>query len=141
MIDADELRGIVAQHLPRRDPDAPRSVLGAGSDDIESGRAWLAFAADHAIVTAGWPEEYGGRGADEDDQAVIASVLREFDVPDLYPYAVGLSLVAPPGLFVRVTDRVVEVFLLSVPNFMKELEGLVELTPLQARQAKLLPRL
>ncbi len=95
MIDADELRALVAEHLPRRDPDAPASVLGAGSDDIESGRAWLAFAAEHGIVNAGWPIEHGGRGADDADQATIAAVLREFALPDLYPHAVGLSLVAP----------------------------------------------
>ena len=95
MIDADELRRVVADHLARRDPDTPGSVLGAGSDDIESGRAWLAFAAGHGIVTAAWPTEHGGRDADEADRATIDDVLREFAVPDLYPYAVGLSLVAP----------------------------------------------
>ncbi len=96
MLTVDEVRRALAALLPRRDPDAPATVLGAGSDDLEAGRRWLAGAADSggwAVPT--WPRRFGGRDATADEARLIAEVLADFAVPDLYPYAVGLSLVGP----------------------------------------------
>ena len=45
--------------------------------------------------TPGWPPEFGGRGADADEIALIDSILEEFAVPDIYPYRVGLRMVGP----------------------------------------------
>lgn len=95
MTTVDEIRSLLAQLLPLRDPDAPASILGAGNDDIEMGRAWLRGAAQSGLGVPQWPAEFGGRGADADEVDLIASVLSEFAVPDMYPFAVGLSLVAP----------------------------------------------
>jgi len=81
--------------LVRRDPDAPASILGAGNDDIEAGRAWLNAAAEHGLAVSRWPAEFGGRDCDDAEAELIESVLSEFAVPDMYPFAVGLSLVAP----------------------------------------------
>jgi alkylation response protein AidB-like acyl-CoA dehydrogenase len=94
-ITADEIAVLVAEHLAPRDPGSPGSVLGAGSDDIESGRVWLAAAARHGLGVPTWPREHGGRDADEVEAALIAEVVSGFSVPDLYPYAVGLDLVGP----------------------------------------------
>ena len=92
-LDPEEIAALVAPHLEPREPGAQSSILGAGSDDIESGRAWLAAADGLAVPT--WPRAWGGRDADESEAALIADVLERFAVPDLYPYAVGLDLVGP----------------------------------------------
>ncbi|RMH81823.1 MAG: dehydrogenase [Actinomyces sp.] len=92
----DEVRAAVAALLEPRDPDAPATVLGAGSDDLEAGRRWLsAAAASGGWAVPTWPRRFGGRDATPDEARLIARVLRDFAVPDLYPYAVGLSLVGP----------------------------------------------
>jgi len=93
--DIDEIRSLVVGFLPRRDPEAPSSVLGAGNDDIEVGRTWLRRAAEHGLAVPKWPVEFGGRDGDGDEADLIGSVLSEFAVPDMYPFAVGISLVAP----------------------------------------------
>jgi len=94
-LSASDIEAIVTELLPRRDPQAAASVLGAGSDDIESGRAWLAAASEHGLAVPTWPRRYGGLDADEAQVATVAEVLGRFAVPDMYPYAVGLDLVGP----------------------------------------------
>ena len=42
-----------------------------------------------------WPPEWGGRGATPEQAAIVAQELSRFEVPDLYPFMVGLSLVGP----------------------------------------------
>ena len=70
----------------RAGPTARVSVLGAGNDDLEAGRRYLArargFRARGAVVAD------GVRRARRDARAEVAIVRRElgaFDVPDLYP--------------------------------------------------------
>jgi alkylation response protein AidB-like acyl-CoA dehydrogenase len=92
---ADTVRRELAAILRPREPDAPATVLGAGSDDLDAGRAYLQALAPGGWFVASWPEEYGGRGAGSDEAALIARELAVFDAPDLYPYLVGLALVAP----------------------------------------------
>ena len=92
---AAEISALVAAHLRPKDGDGAGSILGAGSDDIESGRTWLAVASADGLTVPSWPREYGGRDADESEAALIADVIGRFAVPDMYPYAVGLDLVGP----------------------------------------------
>ena len=81
--------------LRPRDSDAPITVLGAGNDDLEPGRAWLSALADGGWAVATWPREYGGRAASREEAGTIARELTAFEQPDLYPYIVGLQIVAP----------------------------------------------
>ena len=92
---ADTVRRALAEVLQPRDPDAPATVLGAGTDDLDAGRTYLGALAGGGWFVPTWPEEYGGRGASADEAAVIARELSTFAAPDLYPYLVGLALVGP----------------------------------------------
>jgi acyl-CoA dehydrogenase len=91
----DEVRGTLTERLqPRRD-GAARSVLGAGNDDLEAGRRYLQALEGTGLAVPTWPREYGGLGASPADTAVVRAETAAFDVPDLYPYLVGLELVGP----------------------------------------------
>ena len=92
---AESVREELAKILQPRDPDAPPTVLGAGNDDLEAGRVYLGALAPGGWHVAAWPEEFGGRGATNEEAALIARVLTAFAAPDLYPYLVGLALVGP----------------------------------------------
>ncbi len=95
MATVDEIRAQLSGLLPRRDPETVGSVLGAGNDDVDAGRAWLRGASEHGLAVPAWPSEFGGRDADEEEVRLINELRSEFAVPDMYPFAVGLSLVAP----------------------------------------------
>jgi acyl-CoA dehydrogenase len=84
--------------LATRRADAPVTVLGAGSDDLEGGRRYLAALAGSGLAVPSWPRQYGGLDASPADVAVVREELHAFDVPDLYPYLVGLELVGPTVL-------------------------------------------
>jgi len=71
------------------------TVLGAGSDDLEAGRAYLRALADGGWAVPTWPAEYGGLGATPALAGVVAQELTHFDVPDLYPYLIGLAIAGP----------------------------------------------
>ncbi|HKA93364.1 MAG TPA: acyl-CoA dehydrogenase family protein [Acidimicrobiia bacterium] len=99
MSDHDELRrevraALTARLTARRATDG-LTVLGAGSDDLEAGRSYLRALADGGWAVPTWPEEYGGLGATPAQAAVIAQELARFDVPDLYPYVIGLAIAGP----------------------------------------------
>jgi len=81
--------------LERRDPDASGTVLGAGSDDLEAGRRFLATLVDGGWMVPTWPTRHGGRDADAEEAARIDAAMAAYDVADLYPYGVGLNLVGP----------------------------------------------
>lgn len=81
--------------LPRRDGSSRVGVLGAGSDDLESGRRYLGRLAAGGFAVPSWPVEQGGMGLGHDESAVVRSVLHRFDAPDLYPFLVGLDLIGP----------------------------------------------
>jgi alkylation response protein AidB-like acyl-CoA dehydrogenase len=83
-----------ARLTPHRDGGS-FTVLGAGSDDLEAGRAYLRALADGGWAVPTWPEEYGGLGATPAQAAVVAQELAHFDVPDLYPYVIGLAIAGP----------------------------------------------
>ncbi|HEV3136049.1 MAG TPA: acyl-CoA dehydrogenase family protein [Acidimicrobiia bacterium] len=71
------------------------TVLGAGSDDLEAGRAYLRALAGGGWAVPTWPAEYGGLGATPAQAGVVAQELARFDVPDLYPYLIGLAIAGP----------------------------------------------
>jgi alkylation response protein AidB-like acyl-CoA dehydrogenase len=81
--------------LDARRSDDPVVVLGAGSDDLEAGRAYLHALADGGWAVPTWPREHGGLGLEPRRAAIVDRELGRFRVPDLYPFLVGLALVGP----------------------------------------------
>jgi len=102
---SDEVRAALAAVLRPRDADAPVTVLGAGSDDLEAGRAWLSSLADGGWAVSTWPAEYGGRGASPAEAGAIAREFGAFEQPDLYPYLVGLQVAAPALIDVATPEQ------------------------------------
>ncbi|MCZ7536490.1 MAG: acyl-CoA dehydrogenase family protein [Acidimicrobiia bacterium] len=80
---------------PRSEGGEQRSVLGAGSDDIEAGREYLRTLGGTGWMVPTWPREYGGMGLDAEAAATVRTALSRFHSPDLYPFLVGLALVGP----------------------------------------------
>ncbi|MDQ1468171.1 MAG: hypothetical protein QOH10_2586, partial [Actinomycetota bacterium] len=92
----NQIRAQLEERLVRRSArDAPGTVLGAGSDDLEAGRAYLRALADGGWAVPTWPVEHGGLGASGEHLSIVQQELARFAVPDLYPFLVGLSLVGP----------------------------------------------
>ena len=81
--------------LERRRPGSRVSVLGAGSDDLETGRAYLAKLASGGWIVPTWPTEHGGLGLEGPEVAGVRAALAEFQAPDLYPWMVGIDLIGP----------------------------------------------
>jgi alkylation response protein AidB-like acyl-CoA dehydrogenase len=90
-----EVRAALGRLLTARRAGYHARVMGAGSDDFESGRAFLALLDEGGWAVPTWPEEHGGRGTDKAGAALIAEVLAEFETPDMYPFLVGLDLIGP----------------------------------------------
>jgi alkylation response protein AidB-like acyl-CoA dehydrogenase len=90
-----EVRAALSERLRPKSGDAGFSFLGAGQDDLEAGRVLLSALADGGWAVPTWPAEWGGREASPEQAAIIAQELSRFEVPDLYPFMVGLSLVGP----------------------------------------------
>ena len=88
---------LAARLTPRADRDVP-SVLGAGSDDLEAGRAFLAALAEGGLAAPTWPTAYGGMDATAEQASILNEELNAFERPDLYPFMVGISLVGPTVL-------------------------------------------
>jgi alkylation response protein AidB-like acyl-CoA dehydrogenase len=101
----DEVRAALAAVLRPRDSAVPVTVLGAGNDDLEQGREWLAALADGGWAVPTWPLEYGGRAASREEAGAIARELGAFEQPDLYPYIVGLHIVAPTLVDMATPDQ------------------------------------
>jgi alkylation response protein AidB-like acyl-CoA dehydrogenase len=81
----------------RADRDVP-SVLGAGSDDLDAGRAFLTALAESGLAAPTWPVAYGGMDATPEQASILNDELAAFERPDLYPFMVGISLVGPTVL-------------------------------------------
>src|SRR5450432_3122753 len=92
------VRSELATRLEPRRHDQPVSVLGAGNDDLDAGRRYLEALAGSGLAVPSWPREYGGLGATPAQVAIVRRELADFDVPDLYPYLVGLELIGPTVL-------------------------------------------
>ena len=89
------VRAELSDRLAPRRADRSVSVLGAGNDDLDAGRRYLGALAGTGLAVPSWPKEYGGLGATPAQVAIVRRELGEFDVPDLYPYLVGLELIGP----------------------------------------------
>ena len=89
------VRAALEARLTPRDAGDTFTVLGAGRDDLEAGRAYLRALADGGWAVPTWPEEYGGLGATPAQAGAVAQELARFDVPDLYPYLIGLAIAGP----------------------------------------------
>jgi alkylation response protein AidB-like acyl-CoA dehydrogenase len=87
-----DVRVALRKRLAPRSPDGAFTLLGAGTDDLEAGRKYLRALADGGWAVPMWPRQYGGLGATPAEAAVVAQELARFDVPDLYPYVIGLAI-------------------------------------------------
>jgi alkylation response protein AidB-like acyl-CoA dehydrogenase len=100
LVPGPEFRAKIAAELGRRLPlkpaDAVPRLYGIrDNDDLrESGREFLVAVADLGWATPHWPRDFGGAGFSAAQASVLVEELERFDVPDLYPYDVGLRMVA-----------------------------------------------
>ncbi len=98
-VEASQLRSQVHDEigalLRPRDPGTVDRVLGAGSDDFESGRRYLTALAPGGYAVPTWPIAHGGMGLPPDSATIVADVLAAFETPDMYPFLVGLDLIGP----------------------------------------------
>jgi alkylation response protein AidB-like acyl-CoA dehydrogenase len=90
-----EIRAFLAARLQPKAPTQHLQIMGAGSDDLESGRAFLATLAGGGLSAPLWPKDLGGIGATPDQAAIVADELNRFEGADLYPFMVGIGLVGP----------------------------------------------
>src|SRR5579872_5811910 len=91
----DEVRAALSGLLQPKSAGGGFSFLGAGQDDLDAGRSLLGALAPGGWAVPTWPAEWGGRDATPEQAGIIAQEMARFDVPDLYPFMVGLSLVGP----------------------------------------------
>ena len=91
----EKVRTELRQRLTPRRAGSHTSILGAGSDDLASGRDHLRALAGSGLAVPSWPQQYGGLGASPEEVGIVRSELAAYDVPDLYPYLVGVELVGP----------------------------------------------
>jgi len=89
------VRAALEERLTPRRADGAFTVLGAGSDDLDAGRSYLRALAGGGWAVPTWPREYGGLGATPAQAAIVAQELGRFEVPDLYPYVIGLAIAGP----------------------------------------------
>jgi len=94
-LNEEDIRSALDMVLERRNADTRLTTMGAGSDDLDAGRSYLASTVTQGWHVPAWPSEHGGRNASVSQNALIGRVLREFIVPDLYPFAIGLGMVGP----------------------------------------------
>jgi alkylation response protein AidB-like acyl-CoA dehydrogenase len=90
-----DVRAFLAARLAPKAPAAHLQIMGAGSDDLETGRQFLATLAERGLATARWPTELGGMGATPEQAAIVVEELDRFEGADLYPFMVGIGLIGP----------------------------------------------
>ena len=95
MITEDEVRHALSDLLPLRRADERMTTMGAGSDDLEPARNYLAATVEGGWAVPAWPAQHGGRDASPQEVGLINRVLAEFAVPDLYVYLIGLGMCGP----------------------------------------------
>ena len=95
MSSEDDIRSALDQLLERRTAATRLSSMGVGSDNLEDGRRYLAATVEGGWHVPTWPAALRGRDATPGENALIGRVLREFAVPDLYAFAIGLGMAGP----------------------------------------------
>jgi len=89
------VRAFLEPRLQPRPATRQLQIMGAGSDDLESGRRFLQTLAEGGMSVPRWPRHLGGLGATMEEAAIVAEELDAFEGPDLYPFMVGIGLVGP----------------------------------------------
>jgi len=92
---ADNIRAALDGLLERRTDQTRLTSMGAGSDDLDEGRAYLAATVDGGWHVPTWPSPHGGRAASVAEHQLIGSVLRAYLLPDLHPFALPPGMVRP----------------------------------------------
>lgn len=75
-----------------------KNVLGSGSNlahTIVAGRQYLCEMARHGLSVPHWPTEFGGMDMTPEEMAAFAQEMSRFELPDLYPFLIGLNMVGP----------------------------------------------
>jgi alkylation response protein AidB-like acyl-CoA dehydrogenase len=90
-----EVRAFLQPRLQPRQASHQLQIMGAGSDDLESGRRFLHTLAEGGFSVPRWPRHLGGLGATIEQAEIVAEELNAFEGPDLYPFMVGIGLVGP----------------------------------------------
>ena len=111
----EEIYEAISKKLPKLDNELPQTVLGAGSDDLESGRNYLEALVEEGWMVPTWPKKHGGRDSTPEEASRISRNLSLFQGADLYPYGVGLSLVGPV-LMEHGTDEQMDRWLQPIAN-------------------------
>ena len=93
----DRFKHLLGHRLPARTPSRSVMILGAGEgpQTLRNGRTYLAAMAEGGWSTPMWPAHYGGAGLSAHEATVFNDVLADFDVPDLYPFAISLHMAGP----------------------------------------------
>ena len=114
-LNEEDIRSHLAEILERRNAGTRLTTMGAGSDDLEHGRKYLASTVTGGWHVPAWPRRHGGRDASASQNALIGRVLREYIVPDLYPFSIGLGMVGP-ALIAQVTGEQQEEWLRPIAS-------------------------
>lgn len=88
---------ILDDRLKKRDGPLPVRGMGAGdgAEAIEAGRTYLSAMDSAGFAAPSWPVQHGGAGLNRDELSVLAAELQPFEVPDLYPFSIGLGMAGP----------------------------------------------
>jgi len=89
------VRAFLQPRLQARQASHQLQIMGAGSDDLETGRRFLQTLAEGGMSVPRWPRHLGGLGATIEEAEIVAEELTAFEGPDLYPFLVGIGLVGP----------------------------------------------
>jgi acyl-CoA dehydrogenase len=102
----DYFTTLLAERLPPRPPAKGVTILGAGEgpETLRRGADYVATMADGGWSTPIWPAEDGGAGLTAHQATVFNEALANFDVPDLYPFAIALNM-AGPVIYTYGTDE------------------------------------
>ena len=95
MLTEDAIRAALDELLERRTASTRLTSMGVGSDNLDDGRQYLAATVADGWHVPTWPKVHGGRDATPAENAQIGRVLREYVVPDLYAFAIGLGMAGP----------------------------------------------
>jgi alkylation response protein AidB-like acyl-CoA dehydrogenase len=88
-------RAYLASILPARNAGTAVKVLGAGQEDLDEGRQFLARLAGEGWSVPTWPPGLGGVGLGAELASIWQEELAGFEVPELYPFRIGLNMVGP----------------------------------------------
>jgi alkylation response protein AidB-like acyl-CoA dehydrogenase len=89
-----EIRAWLAENLERTWTEETRDAAHDADSLVELRRAWQRKLHEAGYIGMGWPEEWGGRGAGEVEQAILEAELYAHDTP-LIPNFLGISLLGP----------------------------------------------